>query len=66
MKQNKENRLSLNAGTGMVSGILIAALIAVIVSSITGEQAIWAWAIPVGLAVGLAIGAGHAQQTQEE
>ncbi len=53
------NKFQLNAGTGMTAGIIVAALIAVIVSSVTGDNAVWSWAVPVGLAVGLAIGAGR-------
>lgn len=57
-------KLHLNAGTGMVAGIFVAALIALLVSTVTGDNAVWSWAIPVGVAVGLAIGAGR-QREQE-
>lgn len=56
----------LNAGSGMVLGVLIGALIALLVSLITGDTTVWTWAIPVGLAGGLAIGAGSASQRQKE
>ena len=60
---NKQN-LTLNAGTGMVAGIFVATMIALLVSASTGDQSIWSWAIPVGLATGLAIGAGREQQSK--
>lgn len=53
-----QNRFRWNAGTGMVSGIVIGAFVALVVSTVTADQSIWSWAIPVGLAMGLAIGAG--------
>jgi hypothetical protein len=62
-QMNKQN-LTLNAGTGMVAGVIIAAIIALLVSATTGDQSIWSWAIPVGLATGLAIGAGRQQQSK--
>jgi hypothetical protein len=52
-------KFELNAGTGMVAGVFVAALVALVVSMITGDDAVWTWAIPVGIAVGLAIGAGR-------
>lgn len=52
----------LNAGTGMVAGIITAALVALLVSSVTGDNSVWSWAIPVGLASGLAVGAGQQRQ----
>jgi ABC-type uncharacterized transport system permease subunit len=64
MNKNEHRKLQLNAGTGMAAGVIIAALIALLVSTLTGDQSIWGWAIPVGLASGLAIGAGK-QQGQE-
>jgi hypothetical protein len=48
----------MNAGKGMTLGVLIAAVIAFAISTVTDDQTIWSWAIPVGIAVGLAIGAG--------
>lgn len=42
----------------MAGGVIIGALMALVISAITGDQSVWAWAIPVGLAVGLAVGAG--------
>ena len=59
MDNQKQTKLQLNAGTGMVGGIFVAALISLFVSYITGDQSVWSWSIPVGLASGLAIGAGH-------
>lgn len=51
-----------NAGTGMVAGVVAGAVIAIAVSTLTGDQTIWQWAIPVGVAAGLAIGAGKQQE----
>lgn len=48
-----------NAGAGMAAGTLIGAFVALLVSSLTGDQSIWSWAIPAGLASGLAVGAGR-------
>ncbi|MCI0397457.1 MAG: hypothetical protein L0332_19335 [Chloroflexi bacterium] len=56
-EQPKRGRFELNAGSGMALGVIVAAVIALIVSLITGDNDIWIWAIPVGVAVGLAIGA---------
>ncbi len=58
MNRKKQAGFYWNAGTGMVAGILIGAMIALAVSTITGDQSTWYWAIPFGLATGLAIGAG--------
>jgi hypothetical protein len=60
MKNNNRFNLKLNTGTGMVMGILVSAAIALLVGFITGDSSVWSWAIPVGLACGLAIGAGAA------
>jgi hypothetical protein len=54
----KKKKFELNVGSGMALGVMGAAFIALVVSLITGNHEIWAWAIPVGIAVGLAIGAG--------
>lgn len=59
MKNKNSWSLELNAGTGMVLGIFIGAAIALLVQLITGDGLIWSWAIPVGLACGLAVGAGR-------
>lgn len=59
MKNKKRFNWELNGGTGMVLGILIGAAAALIIESITGDNSIWSWAIPVGLACGLAIGSGR-------
>jgi hypothetical protein len=48
----------LNAGTGTALGIFVGAGVALIVQLITGNSSTWSWAIPVGLACGLTIGAG--------
>lgn len=43
----------------MALGAIGGALVALAVNVITGDSAVWVWAIPVGLAVGLAIGASR-------
>ncbi len=53
----------LNAGTGMALGAIVAAIIALVVQLITHDSSVWTWATPVGIAVGLAIGAGAAART---
>ena len=58
MNDNKSRQFQLNAGSGMALGAIGGALVALLVSTITGDSAVWSWAIPVGLAVGLALGAG--------
>ncbi len=62
MKNNKK----LNAGKGMTLGIVISAAVALVVQLVTGDGSIWSWAIPVGLATGLAIGAGNNATAKED
>ena len=62
MHKNKETRFQLNAGNGMVLGIFVAVLVAVLVNVLAGDSSIWSWAIPVGIASGLAVGAGQANK----
>ena len=57
MKNDKRFKIKLNAGKGMVMGILIGTAVALLVQLITGDSSVWNWAIPVGLACGLASGA---------
>ena len=59
-------KLELNAGTGMTLGVLVGTIIALIVSMTTGDNFVWSWAIPAGLAGGLAIGAGAANKNSGE
>ncbi|MCA9897630.1 MAG: hypothetical protein KC433_05535 [Anaerolineales bacterium] len=66
MKHHKQNSLELNAGTGMVLGIFVGAAIALLIQIITGDSSTWSWAIPVGLACGLAIGAGKQNGANKE
>lgn len=54
---NQLKRFQRNAGTGMVAGVIIGVVVALIVSVTMGDDAVWSWAIPVGVAVGLAVGA---------
>ncbi|MFZ1395289.1 MAG: hypothetical protein WAS33_00230 [Candidatus Promineifilaceae bacterium] len=67
MKNKKFLSLKLNAGTGMALGVFIGAAVALLVHLTTGDSTIWSWAIPVGLACGLAIGQGqqHANSGKE-
>ena len=41
----------------MALGTLVGVAVALVVQLITGDSFVWSWAIPVGLACGLAIGA---------
>lgn len=65
-KEKIMKRLQLNAGTGMALGVFVAAVIALIVNLVTGNSDVWVWAIPVGIAVGLAIGAGQQNKSKEK
>ncbi len=65
MNRKKQTGLYWNAGIGMVAGILIGAMVALGVSAITGDQSTWNWAIPFGLATGLAIGAGKQNRSNK-
>ena len=49
--------MKLSAGSGMVIGAFGAALLALVVQLVTRDTSIWVWAIPIGIAVGLALGA---------
>ncbi|MBK8903684.1 MAG: hypothetical protein IPM53_21050 [Anaerolineaceae bacterium] len=60
-----KNHKQLNAGTGMAVGVLVSAFIALVVQLATGDSSVWNWAIPVGLAVGLAIGAGRSSVNED-
>lgn len=59
-------QFELNAGSGTALGVIIASAVALIVSTLTGDDSVWAWAIPLGIASGLAIGAGRASQRQKD
>ncbi len=63
-KQGKSG-LNWNAGTGMAAGAIFGALVALVVNVVTGSAEVWAWAVPVGLASGLAIGGGKAQHKEQ-
>ena len=45
-----------SAGKGMAVGAGIAAFIALVVQFSTGDANVWTWVVPVGIAIGLAIG----------
>jgi hypothetical protein len=62
----KISGFTLNAGTGMAAGVILACLIALAVQLITGETTVWMWAIPVGVAAGLAIGVGTQFNRQDQ
>ena len=62
MNKNNWVNSKLTPGKGMVLGVLFSAAIALIVHIITGDAFVWSWATPVGLATGLAIGAGRAAE----
>jgi uncharacterized transporter YbjL len=55
-------RFELNAGTGIALGVIGGALLAVLVMAMTGDADIWVWAIPLGAAVGVAIGASASRR----
>lgn len=55
----KKRGFELNAGTGVAFGIIAGAALAVLVNAITGDTSIWVWTIPLGAAVGVAIGASR-------
>lgn len=59
-------RFELNAGSGMALGAFAGALVALLVNLMTGDPAVWTWAIPVGLASGLAIGGGRQAAREAE
>ncbi len=62
----RSGMLKLNAGTGMALGAISAAVVALIVHLLTGSAAIWSWALPVGIAAGLAIGVGAGSKGQDK
>ncbi|GJM40322.1 MAG: hypothetical protein DHS20C20_06040 [Ardenticatenaceae bacterium] len=62
----KNKTFEVNAGTGMVIGIFIGVAVAFVVQLITGDSDIWSWAIPVGLATGLAIGSGRSNNAAKK
>jgi hypothetical protein len=62
----KTSLLKLNAGTGMGVGAITVAFVALIVQLVTHDSDIWTWAIPVGIAVGLAVGAGAQQISRKD
>ena len=65
MKFKHQSRLKLNAGTGMAAGALIGGAAALVISALTGDNSVWSWAIPVGLAIGLAFGAGNQRRSND-
>lgn len=48
------------AGIGMAVGAVAGAIVALVVQLATGDPRVWAYAIPIGVAAGVAIGAGAA------
>lgn len=51
---------------GMTIGILGSTAVGILVNIITGDGAVWAWATPVGVAVGAALGAGWDREGRDE
>jgi uncharacterized membrane protein YoaK (UPF0700 family) len=60
--QEQEPGGQFTVGKGIAFGVIGGAILAVLVSAFTGDASIWVWAIPVGVAVGVAIGAGLSQR----
>ncbi len=56
---NEKNLKHQFINYGMLAGIIVSALIALIVSNITQDNTIWSWATPIGVAVGSAINSGR-------
>jgi hypothetical protein len=54
-----KKRFELNAGTGIALGIIAGAALAALVTALTADTGIWVWAIPLGAAIGVAIGASR-------
>jgi hypothetical protein len=57
-----KRKFELNAGTGIALGVIGGALLAVLVMALTGIRAVWVWALPVGAAAGVAIGASASRR----
>ena len=64
MNDRLHRKFRWNPGTGMTAGVFVGAIVALLVSAITGDQSVWSWANPVGLAGGLAIGAGRERRSR--
>ncbi len=60
---NKNNKSTAFNGKMMTISILIAALVALIVSLTTGDQTVWVYMIPIGVAVGTAISNGQTEKS---
>ena len=63
---NEQKRPTRNVGKEMTWGILGGALVALIISQLTGNQAIWAWGILVGLSIGFGIGSLREYRRQQQ
>ncbi len=61
MHEKPEKNDGKFVGIGAALGALLGGLVGLVVYLITGDSAVWAWAIPVGVAVGAAIGAGRSK-----
>ena len=53
-------------GKGMVIGVLAGVLISLLVSAITGDQTVWSYMIPIGIAGGMGIGANRTRGCDHE
>ena len=60
MNENKKPSIFNNM---MMISIVIAAFIALIVSLTTGDQTVWAYMIPIGVAVGASISNGRKEKS---
>lgn len=62
----KNAQLRTDMGRGMAMGIAAMVLVSILVNWTTGDDSIWSWSIPVGVAIGTAIGAGMYQTHSKE
>ena len=63
---NKQNETTFMQKYIIFISILISAAIALGVSAITGDQTVWAYMIPLGIATGVAIKAGQSKASHIE
>lgn len=66
MNKQERARSNWNAGQGMAVGAVAGAVVAILVNVITGDTSVWSWAIPVGLACGLAIGNANGSRREQQ
>lgn len=56
---NQNAQLRTDMGHGMALGVALMTVAAILVTWLTGNEAIWSWSAPVGVAIGAAIGGGR-------